>query len=43
MVVTLFPIVTLVKLLQVSKAQSPMVVTLSPIVTLARLSQSEKA
>ena len=36
MLVTLLPIVTLVKLLQYSKAAQPMLVTLSGIVTLVK-------
>ena len=43
MLARLFPIVTLVRLLQSRKAESPMLVTLSGIVTLVRLSQPEKA
>ena len=39
MVVTPFPIVMLVRLVQSSNAFSPMVVTLSGIVMVARLSQ----
>jgi hypothetical protein len=39
MLVTLFPMVTLVKLVQSEKAQSPMLVTLFPMVTLVRLVQ----
>ena len=43
MLMTLFPIVTLVRLLQTLKASVPMEVTLSGMVTLVRLMQSEKA
>lgn len=43
MPVTLLGIVTLVKLLQPSKALSPMLVTLSGIVTLLKLLQFLKA
>ena len=39
MLVTLFGIVTLVKLLQLSNAPAPMLVTLFEIVTLVRLRQ----
>lgn len=43
MLMTLFPIVTLIRLLQPKKASTPMLVTLSPIVTLVRLLQLAKA
>jgi hypothetical protein len=39
MLVTLFPMMTLVRLVQPEKAQAPMLVTLSGIVTLVRLVQ----
>ena len=40
MLVTLLPIVTLVRLVQQSNAESPMLVTLLGIVTLVRLVQA---
>jgi len=40
---TLFPMVTLARLVQLLKAQSPMLVTLFPMVTLVRLVQPKKA
>ena len=43
MLVTLSPIVTLVRLLQLENASKPMVVTLSGIVMLVRLVQLENA
>jgi hypothetical protein len=43
MLVTLSPIVTLVRLLQPQKALSPMLVTLSGILTLVSLLQELKA
>ncbi|MDR0474889.1 MAG: hypothetical protein LBH43_14590 [Treponema sp.] len=43
MLVTLSPMLTLVRLVQLEKAQSPMLVTLSGMFTLVRLLQLEKA
>ena len=43
MLVTLLPIVTLVRLVQSENAESPMLVTLLGIVTLVRLEQPENA
>ena len=43
MLVTLFPIVTLVRLVQSSNAEEPMLVTLSGIVMLVRIVQFSNA